>query len=108
MLSTFQKSLWVRFWVLHFISAYHKIEVSLHPLFLKCAEQLECPPQRCVVIEDSIFGVTAAKKAKMKCIAVPSGAYSEKELQEEKPNLIVNSISEKDRILHYISAESQR
>ena len=48
----------------------------------------------------------AAKKANMKCIAVPSGAYSEKELQEEEPNLIVNSISERDRILQYIFAES--
>jgi HAD superfamily hydrolase (TIGR01509 family) len=89
------------------ISADEVQDPKPHPeAFLKCAEQLKCPPQRCVVIEDSIFGVTAAKKANMKCIAVPSGAYSEKELQEEKPNLIVNSISERDRILQFIFAGS--
>ena len=78
-----------------------------HPeVFLKCARVLRCQPQRCVVIEDSIFGVIAAKKASMKCIAIPSGAYSREELEREEPDLIVNSISEKDKILGYIFTKS--
>ncbi len=40
-----------------------------HPeIFLKTAKMLEINPGSCVVIEDSHNGVTAAKKAKMKCI----------------------------------------
>jgi HAD superfamily hydrolase (TIGR01509 family) len=75
-------------------------------VFLKCARKLNRQPEKCVVVEDSVFGVIAAKKANMKCIAVPSGAYSKKELEEERPDLIVNSINEKDRILEYILAKS--
>jgi len=51
--------------------------------FLKCALKLNVPPEKCVVVEDSIFGVRAAKKANMKCIAVPSGAYSKEDLMKE-------------------------
>ncbi|OYT49956.1 hypothetical protein B6U79_00705 [Candidatus Bathyarchaeota archaeon ex4484_231] len=70
--------------------------------FLKCALKLNVPPEKCVVVEDSIFGVRAAKKANMKCIAVPSGAYSKEDLMKERPNLIVNSLNERRRILDYV------
>lgn len=39
-------------------------------IFLKAAERLNVAPQHCVVIEDGPLGVTAAKKAGMKCIAI--------------------------------------
>jgi HAD superfamily hydrolase (TIGR01509 family) len=39
-------------------------------VFLLAASQLEAAPQNCLVIEDSIPGVDAAHRAKMKCIAV--------------------------------------
>ncbi len=70
--------------------------------FLKCAKAMECKPEKCVVIEDSIFGVIAAKRAGMKCIAIPSGFYSRSDLEKENPDLIVDSIKEKDKILAYI------
>jgi HAD superfamily hydrolase (TIGR01509 family) len=71
-------------------------------VFLECAKKLKCLPEKCVVIEDSVFGVKAAKKAKMKCIAIPSGTYSIEELGDQKPDLIVNSINEKEKILNFI------
>jgi len=71
-------------------------------VFLKCAEKLKCSPEKCIVIEDSVFGVKAAKEARMKCIAIPTGAYSIEELREEEPELIVNSIKEKGKILDFI------
>ena len=64
-------------------------------IFLACATKLECEPRRCVVIEDSMFGVKAAKKADMTCIAVASGVYTKKELEAEKPEQIVDSLREK-------------
>ena len=49
-------------------------------IFLKTAEQLKANPKACVVFEDSIFGVKAAKAAGMGCIAVTTGVYSKQEL----------------------------
>ena len=43
-----------------------------HPeVFLKCAEALACIPQECLVIEDSVNGLIAAKSAQMLTVAVP-------------------------------------
>jgi len=39
-------------------------------VFLNAARMIEVPPQRCVVIEDAIAGVEAAKRGGMKCVAV--------------------------------------
>ena len=71
-------------------------------VFLKCASKLRCQPEKCVVVEDSVFGVAAAKKANMRCIAIPSGAYSKAELEKEHPDLIVDSLKETQKILDFI------
>lgn len=39
-------------------------------LFLKVARLIGVPPEQCVVVEDAVAGVEAAKRAGMKCIAV--------------------------------------
>lgn len=39
-------------------------------LFLEAARRIDVPPERCVVVEDAIAGVEAAKRAGMRCIAV--------------------------------------
>ena len=70
--------------------------------FLKCADYLRCPPDKCVVVEDSIFGVKAAKQAGMRCIAIPTGAYSKEELGGKYPDLIVSSVRETETILDFI------
>ena len=48
----------------------------LHPkpapdVFLAAAKQLDVPPARCVVLEDSLAGVTAGRAANMRVIGVP-------------------------------------
>ncbi len=63
-------------------------------IFLKTAQQLESRPERCAVLEDSIFGVKAAKSAGMGCIAVTTGVYSRQELEAEKPDLIVKTLKD--------------
>lgn len=43
-----------------------------HPaIFLSVAKQLQVEPKHCVVFEDAINGVIAAKAARMYCIAIP-------------------------------------
>ena len=63
-------------------------------IFLKTAEHLNTKPRECVVFEDSIFGVKAAKSAGMGCIAVTTGVYSRQELEVEKPDLIVGTLKD--------------
>ncbi|MGE5533268.1 MAG: HAD family hydrolase [Bacillota bacterium] len=70
-------------------------------VFLKTASALKSNPERCVVLEDSIFGVKAAKSANMGCIAVTTGVYSIQELEPEKPDLIVKSLKDPE-ILSFI------
>jgi len=71
-------------------------------IFLKCASELAIEPECCVVLEDSVFGVEAAKAAKMGCIAVSTGAYSERELDKAGADMTVGSLTEKERILRFI------
>ena len=70
-------------------------------IFLKTAAQLKTSPAKCVVLEDSLFGVKAAKSAQMNCIAVTTGVYSKEELAKEKPDLIVKNL-EDSQILQFI------
>ena len=67
-------------------------------IFLKAASNLKASPEKCVVVEDSIFGVKAAKSANMGCIAVVTGVYSKLELEKEKPDLIVKTLKDKQII----------
>jgi HAD superfamily hydrolase (TIGR01509 family) len=71
-------------------------------IFLKCARKLNSKPSKCVVIEDSIFGVKAAKNAGMRCVAVLTGVYRREELDPAKPDLIVNSLKQSSEILDFI------
>jgi len=70
-------------------------------IFLKTAFQLKAMPVKCVVLEDSLFGVKAAKSAQMNCIAVTTGVYNKEELAKEKPDLIVKTL-EDPQILQFI------
>ncbi|MCL2643372.1 MAG: HAD family phosphatase [Candidatus Bathyarchaeota archaeon] len=63
-------------------------------VFLKCAQQLDTLPSKCIVVEDSLFGVKAAKAAGMECIAVTTGAYSKEELEQENPDIIVENLEQ--------------
>jgi sugar-phosphatase len=53
-------------------SAQHERWGKPHPaVFLTCAARLGVAPSGCLVLEDSLNGVIAAKAARMRCVAVP-------------------------------------
>jgi len=54
------------------VSAAEKMPGKPHPeIYLKTAEMLNTVPTFCLAIEDSFFGVIAAKSARMKVVAMP-------------------------------------
>jgi len=75
-------------------------------IFLQAARRMKARSEECLVVEDSIFGVKAAKAAGMGCIAVPSGAYTGEELRREEPDLLIDSLKEKKRIMELIQHQT--
>lgn len=59
-------------------------------IFLLAAQRLKLKPEECLVIEDGINGMIAAKRAKMKCI----GLVKIKDYQKYPADLLVNSLKE--------------
>lgn len=61
-------------------------------IFLKAAKKLDVKPQNCLVIEDAIAGVLAAKSAGMKCIGLKNPNSGNQDLS--KADLVVESFKE--------------
>ncbi|MCX7643542.1 MAG: HAD family phosphatase, partial [Armatimonadetes bacterium] len=62
-------------------------------VFLAAARKVGVPPERCVVFEDAVAGVIAAKRGGMKCVAVTT-TNPRKSLQEAGADLVVDSLNE--------------
>jgi len=60
---------------------------------IKCVKQLDIQMCECVVVGDSVADVKAGKNAGAKTVAVLSGIFSRKELESEKPDLILESVN---------------
>ncbi len=60
-------------------------------IFLNAAEKLGLKPNECIVIEDAIHGIEAAKKAGMMCIAVETSHFAS---ELRKADLIRKDLSE--------------
>jgi HAD superfamily hydrolase (TIGR01509 family) len=64
-------------------------------LFLVAAKRLDSEPGDCIVFEDSVVGLKAAKTAGMKCVALTTTA-ARGLLEGERPYLIINDYTEID------------
>jgi beta-phosphoglucomutase len=64
-------------------------------VFLVAAQKLAVPPERCVVVEDAVAGVQAARAGGMKCIAVTFvGHHPADRLREAGADLVVKTLEE--------------
>lgn len=64
-------------------------------VFLLAAERLGVPPARCVVFEDAVAGVQAARAGGMKCVAVRCvGHHSEASLRQAGADLVVETLEQ--------------
>jgi beta-phosphoglucomutase len=74
-------------------------------VFLVAAEKLGVPPNRCVVLEDAVAGVEAAKAGGMKCVAVTFvGHHSADKLKVAGADRVVKCFTEitADEVLELI------
>ncbi|MBN1351603.1 HAD-IA family hydrolase [candidate division KSB1 bacterium] len=62
-------------------------------IYLKSAEKLGLPPDKCIVIEDALNGIQSAKAAGMACLAV-SSTFDRKQLAREAPDHICDDLNE--------------
>ncbi len=61
--------------------------------YVKIAEKLHVKANQCLVIEDTIHGITSAKTAGAKCIAV-TNTFPRKQLKETSVDYIIKSLRE--------------
>ena len=62
-------------------------------VFIKAAAKLSVPPRNCVVVEDAVAGIEAAKAAKMAVIALTS-TRKRSDLEKANADLIFDSLAE--------------
>ena len=75
-------------------------------VFLKAAQAMGVNPVNCVVVEDAVNGIAAAKAAGMKCIAVVS-SFPREQLVEANPDYICNDIPDvQQKLIELIDTES--
>ena len=73
-------------------------------IFLETARRLDQPPDRCVVFEDSLAGIAAARAAGMRCIALAT-THSVADLRAAAPDLVVADYDELLRVMPELAVE---
>lgn len=67
-------------------------------IFLKAAHDIGVPPERCVVMEDSLAGATAGRAAGMFVIAVPERQHHEEGFARVADRVVSNLVAARDAI----------
>ena len=76
-----------------------------HPdIYLQTAKKLGIVPEACLVIEDALAGVAAAKAANMRVAAIPDTRFVDPREYENEADYVIGSLSEIPGLIRRISA----
>jgi HAD superfamily hydrolase (TIGR01509 family) len=67
-------------------------------IYLIAAQKINIPPASCIVVEDALNGIQAAKSAGMQCIAVCS-SFNRQTLLKVKPDFICDQIADVGEVI---------
>ena len=69
-------------------------------IYLRAAEKLDVATNACLVIEDSLSGVAAAKAANMRVAAIPDTRFVDSREYERDADYLLRDLSEIPRLIH--------
>jgi len=76
-----------------------------HPdIYLRTSKKLGIPPEACLVIEDALTGVAAAKAANMRVAAIPDRRFMDPREYEKEADYVLGSLSEIPALIRSIRA----
>jgi len=76
-----------------------------HPdIYLRTAKQLGISPEACLVIEDALAGVAAAKAANMRVAAIPDTRFVDPRKYEKEADYVLGSLSESPALIRRVNA----
>jgi beta-phosphoglucomutase-like phosphatase (HAD superfamily) len=76
-----------------------------HPdIYLRAADKLGLAANSCVVIEDSLSGVAAAKAAKMRVVAIPDTRFVDPREYEKEADYLLSDLSEVPALVRRVAA----
>lgn len=76
-----------------------------HPdIYLRTAKKLAVSSQACLVIEDALAGIAAAKAAKMRVAAIPDTRFVDPREYEKEANYVLGSLSEIPALICRVNA----
>src|SRR5216110_3739582 len=79
-----------------------------HPdIYLRAAKKLGISPEACLVIEDALAGIAAAKAAKMRVAAIPDKRFVDPLEYEKKADYVLNRLSEIPALVRSVTGTSR-
>jgi len=73
-------------------------------IYLRAAEKLGIDPKACLVIEDAVSGVAAAKAANMRVAAIPDRRFVDPREYEREADYVLGSLSEIPVLIRRVNA----
>jgi HAD superfamily hydrolase (TIGR01509 family) len=78
-------------------------------IYLRTSKKLGIPPEACLVIEDALAGVAAAKAANMRVAAIPDTRFVDPREYEEEADYVLGSLPEIPALVRRVcAADSER
>ena len=71
-------------------------------IYLRAAEKLNVTPGECLVVEDALSGIAAAKAAKMRVVAIPDRRFVDPVAYEKKADYVLGGLKELPKLVRKI------